>query len=76
MRANHYVVTDYWLAFYANCHCTLCGNSGIVDTRGVKTAAKVETGRLNWCICPNGQALRQQSDSKLPSEKELDHFRS
>jgi hypothetical protein len=59
MRAKHYVVTNYWLAFYVNHqHCSLCGNSGVIDTRGVETAAGVPVGRLNFCICPNGQARR------------------
>ena len=53
-------VTDYWLKFYVKDHCTLCGNSGIIDSRGVKTAAGMEVGRLNFCICPNGQAMRRQ----------------
>jgi hypothetical protein len=51
-------VTDYWLEYYADPHCTLCGNSGMVDTRGVRTANGVEAGRLNFCICPCGQARR------------------
>lgn len=54
-------VTDYWLKFYADEHCTLCGNRGIIDSRGIKTPAGVEVGRLNWCLCPNGQALRRDS---------------
>jgi hypothetical protein len=51
-------VTNYWLEHYAESHCTLCGNSGIVDTTGVKTAAGVSVGRKNYCICPNGQVRR------------------
>lgn len=52
------VVTDYWLTYYASDHCTLCGNTGVIDTRGVCTPAGVPVGRCNWCICPNGQAMR------------------
>lgn len=67
-------VVDYWLRHYINECCSLCGNSGIIDTRGVKTAAGVKVGRLNWCICPNGQALRN-SGLEL-DDTTLDHFRS
>ncbi len=48
--------------------CTLCGQRGIIDTRGVKTPAGVEVGRLNWCLCPNGQAMREQSGDRLPAD--------
>lgn len=58
IRPKHYVVTDYWLTYYASDHCTLCGNTGVIDTRGVCTPAGVPVGRCNWCICPNGQAMR------------------
>jgi len=60
-------VADYWFENYINrdvadnCHhlCSLCGNRGIVDTRGRAISAKgLDAGRLNYCICPNGQALR------------------
>ena len=60
-------VTDYWYEFYCLNHCTLCGNSGWLDTRGVRTPAGVETGRVNWCICPNGQAFRKQVGGFGPS---------
>ena len=53
-------ITRYWIAHYMSNHCSLCGNAGIIDSRGVKTAAGVEVGRLNYCICPNGQSLRRQ----------------
>ena len=59
-----------WLDYYLNQEvglCSLCGNSGVVDTR--KTAvsqAGVSAGRLNWCICPNGRTLRKQTKGELP----------
>lgn len=52
--------TKIWFAWYATDHCTLCGNRGWIDTRGLRTPAGVEVGRLNYCLCPNGQALRAQ----------------
>jgi len=37
----------------------LCGNSGVIDTTGVRTAAGILVGRKNLCICPNGQWMRR-----------------
>ena len=59
-------ITEYWMEHYINgIHCSLCGNSGIIDTTGLTTidntvgpGAKVMVGRKNYCICPNGQAMR------------------
>ncbi len=53
-------ITKYWLRYYINedC-CSLCGNTGFVDTTGVCTPAKVKVGRVNYCICPNGQMARK-----------------
>lgn len=43
------------------CHCGICGNWGIIDTRGkVFTPAGVECGMRAFCICPNGRALKRQ----------------
>ena len=53
-------ITTYWRIYYAEEHCTLCGNHGIIDSRGLCTPAGVAVGRLNYCICPNGQAMREQ----------------
>jgi hypothetical protein len=52
--------TDYWHANYVNKGmCSLCGNTGVIDTRGVCTPAGLEVGRMNYCICPNGQSMRE-----------------
>ncbi len=51
-------IEKYWIDFYCEDHCTLCGNKGIIDTRGTKTPAGLYVGKLNWCICPNGQIMR------------------
>ena len=67
-RPKHYVVTNYWLDFYCADHCTLCGNWGWIDTRGVRTPAGVPVGRVNYCICPNGQALRA-GGAELPNAR-------
>lgn len=58
--ADQFVI-DYCMKHYVTEHCTLCGNRGIIDSRGVKTPAGVDVGRLNYCICPNGQSLRDQN---------------
>lgn len=63
------VITDYWLENYCGNLCTLCGNSGVIDTRRTAvSAAGYNAGRLNWCICPNGQCMRAAADGKLPEE--------
>lgn len=42
-------------------HCGLCGNYGVIDTRGkVFTPAGVECGVRAYCICPNGRAMRER----------------
>ena len=60
IREIHYIVTKYWLEYYAEGVCTLCGNRGIIDTRGTTTPAGWDVGRINYCICPNGQIMRKQ----------------
>lgn len=59
IRSNF--MDDYWLEFYMHKgHCSLCGNTGIIDTTGkCFTPAGLEVGRKNFCICPNGQAIRK-----------------
>jgi len=53
-------ITDYWHKYYVNKGlCSLCGNHGIIDTIGIRTPAGVLVGRINFCICPNGQAMRK-----------------
>ena len=78
MNLGQTVLTDYWNKYYAsepvtNGRCTLCGNSGILDTRGVKDALGNDVGRLNYCICPSGQEMRAVAetidpDSVVPRE--------
>lgn len=60
--AKSTALTNYWLKFYrVDNHCTLCGNKGIVDSTGLATTAGFRGGRRNFCICPNGQALRHRA---------------
>lgn len=66
MKLENKRVTDYWLKHYLNADnhlCSLCGNSGKIDTRTTAVSAVgVRSGSVNWCICPNGQSLRAQID--------------
>ena len=59
---------DLWLNEFAPKHlCCLCGNRGIIDTRGkVFSPAGIECGALVYCICPNGRSLKKQNF--LPKE--------
>ena len=69
IRAKHYVVTNYWYQFYVkDGFCSLCGNHGVIDTRNVRTPVGHTVGRLNYCICPNGQAMRKGNPHSLPVE--------
>lgn len=54
------IVTAYWRTYYRTEHCTLCANHGVIDSRGIQTPAGVPVGRRNYCVCPNGQALRRR----------------
>jgi len=62
-------MADLWFAEFVspNHHCGLCGNSGVIDTRGkVFTAAGVECGVKAYCICPNGRSLRRAMPQTQP----------
>ena len=53
-----------------NVHCGLCGNTGIVDTRGkVMTPNGMPCGVRRYCICPCGRLLKKDnSDALVPPE--------
>jgi hypothetical protein len=72
MTDRNPVNADTWLEFLGpgSC-CGLCGNSGVVDTRGkVKSPRGDDCGVRAYCICPNGRAIKQPS-GKLPPEEDL-----
>ena len=56
------LITLYWLTHYLNEAvglCGLCGNTGLIDTRGIAISpAGVHAGGLHFCLCPNGQIRR------------------
>ena len=70
---------DTWMEFlgpsgvpHASTCCGLCGNSGIVDTRGkVKSPTGVDCGVRAHCICPNGRVIKHLSGGVLPDEGEF-----
>lgn len=73
---------DLWLEFvnmtpttlngitYPRGLCGLCGNNGIIDTRGhVRSPAGWPTGIRRFCICPNGRALLKGWKSQLKEDE-------
>jgi hypothetical protein len=52
----------FWVRNYVHKDlCSLCGNSGVVDTRGrAVSAVGVDAGRRQFCVCPNGQTMKEQ----------------
>jgi len=58
-KAISKAVTKYWSEFYCDHRCTLCGNTGIVDTTSTAISPSGEyVGKKQFCICPNGQEMR------------------
>lgn len=63
-------VSDYWRAYYVSKDglglCTLCGNAGVLDTTATAQSpnGRYRPGRVNFCICPNGQFMRNESQPK------------
>ncbi len=59
-------MASLWLDEFSDTgHCCLCGNHGIIDTRGkVFTPAGHECGDRVWCICPNGRIMKKQRGGK------------
>ena len=66
---------DMWLEFLgppgAESYCGLCGNFGVVDTRGkVVSPRGGDCGVRAFCICPNGRSMKQEHGGELPPEEE------
>lgn len=58
----HTPITDYWLKYYLTSGmCSLCGQTGIIHTEGIRAPSGKIVGRSNYCICPNGQSLRKNN---------------
>lgn len=66
-------VTRYWHEFYVVNHlCSLCGNSGIIDTTNTAlTPNGNNVGRKNFCICPNGQVIRKEAINESDDRQAL-----
>lgn len=58
-------ITEYWFAHYLRRGmCSLCGQSGILDTRTTAiTGTGLRCGDIHFCICPNGQKMRETGKS-------------
>lgn len=77
MADRDQVNNDTWLEFLGplarppgvGACCGLCGNSGIVDTRGkVNSPIGKDCGVLAFCICPNGRARASSTTRAKPEE--------
>ena len=55
------VADNVWIEFvHPDGHCSLCGNSGYINTLGkLRTAAGWRVGAKSYCICPNGRAMKR-----------------
>lgn len=51
---------DTWFEYAIDGHCGLCGNSGLINMSGLKTAAGTSVAPLEKvpCICPNGRTIK------------------
>ena len=75
MHERDPVNEDTWMEFLGpaetESYCGLCGNSGIVDTRGKVVSPRGEDcGVRAFCICPNGRVSKYQFSGVLPPEGE------
>lgn len=62
------LLTTYFIEHYLNREmmlCSLCGNTGLIDTTRLINPVGISFGRVNFCLCPNGQAQRA---GKLPPQ--------
>ena len=62
MEYNEAVV-DYWREHYIDENtrlCSLCSNTGTIvnTTNEISPTTGVRIARINYCICPNGQTMR------------------
>jgi hypothetical protein len=62
-------LADFWMNNYQTLgFCCLCGNNGIIDTKGkIRAPNGIECGSKVWCICPNGQVMKRKSKMEYPS---------
>lgn len=71
---------DLWRAEFVRADlCGLCGNSGTIDTRGVRSAAGVLCGDQFFCLCPNGRAIKKayraaDADTASAKDRSMAHL--
>jgi hypothetical protein len=59
---NYASLTRFWLKHYVNKEyhlCSLCGNTGTIETQPKSPTGLQMSTQKNYCICPNGQAYRK-----------------
>jgi hypothetical protein len=59
-RRRYKAITDYWLKYYtvdSSTLCQLCANTGVLFINTFSPAGVLVRGK-QFCICPNGQAMR------------------
>lgn len=63
---NKKFLTDLWFEEYVSREdrrsgCMICGNRGIIDTRGkMQTPGGYPCGGIAFCICPNGRIMKKK----------------
>jgi hypothetical protein len=67
MSKQNKSITKYWLKHYIDKGtglCSLCGNTGIIILNDVRNPSGelLKSAHADFCICPNGQALRNNDD--------------
>lgn len=70
-------VTQFWRENYSNGGlCCLCNNDGIITYNphypNLPTAFKLPT---KFCLCPNGQAMKKDSDKSIEAERKIQDLR-
>lgn len=65
MSCDNEAVTEYWLEHFVSARggCSLCGNTGIIDTRRIAVSqGDAGTHAIIYCICPNGQCMERHGN--------------
>jgi hypothetical protein len=69
---DEFVFMFEWKRGIAASCCGLCGNTGIIDTRGTaKTPDGRDAGIRAFCICPNGRTAKRKAGRRIWNMREL-----
>lgn len=58
---------NYWIEHYIDKEtglCSLCGNTGIVNTQPKSPLGRLLKEQTNFCVCPNGVEMRGTEEIK------------